>query len=85
MAKADQTSELEREIEEARERLAGTIDQLLYRSNPKTIARRQLAAAKAVFVHPQTGELKLPAIGAAVGGVAGTIALIVLLRKLSSR
>ena len=27
-------SDIEREIEEARERLAGTIDQLLYRSHP---------------------------------------------------
>ena len=40
MSAADRQSSLEREIEETRERLAGTIDQLLYRSSPKTIASR---------------------------------------------
>ena len=36
-------TDLEREIEETRERLATTIDQLLYRSNPKTIVSREVS------------------------------------------
>jgi hypothetical protein len=85
MAKADRNSALEREIEEARERLAGTIDQLLYRTSPKTIASRQVAAMKAVYVDPETGQPKTGNIAKTVGGVVGTVVLVVLLRKYSSR
>jgi hypothetical protein len=85
MAKADRNSALEHEIEEARERLAGTIDQLLYRASPKTIASRQAAAVKAVYVDPATGQPKTGNIAKTVGGVVGTVVLIVLLRKYSSR
>ena len=42
-------SELARDIEETRERLAGTIDELLYRTNPKTIVGRQVAQVKGVL------------------------------------
>ena len=42
-------SDIEREIEETRERLATTIDQLLYRSHPKTIVSREIAAMKALL------------------------------------
>ncbi|MEP9384041.1 DUF3618 domain-containing protein [Nocardioides sp. KR10-350] len=83
MAKADPTSALESEIEEIRERLAGTIDQLLYRSSPKTIAQRQMAAVKAVYVDPATGQPRTLNILATVGGVVGTIALFVALRKVA--
>ena len=38
---SDQVSSLEREIEQTRERLAATIDQLLHRASPKTIAKRE--------------------------------------------
>jgi len=84
MAKADPTSALEGEIEEIRERLAGTIDQLLYRSSPKTIASRQTAAVKAVYVDPETGQPRTGNIVKTVGGVVGTIVLILALRKLTS-
>ncbi|WP_425574654.1 DUF3618 domain-containing protein, partial [Streptomyces rhizosphaericus] len=49
-------SDLEREIEETRERLATTIDQLLYRSHPKTIVQREVAAVKGHYVDAATGE-----------------------------
>lgn len=83
MAKADPTSALEGEIEEIRERLAGTIDQLLYRSSPKTIASRQAAAIKATYVDPATGQPKTGNIAKTVGGVVGTVVLILVLRKLT--
>jgi hypothetical protein len=84
MAKADPTpSALESEIEQIRVRLAGTIDQLVYRASPKTIASRQLAATKAVYVDPTTGEPRTGNIAKTVGGVVVAVALIVVLRKLS--
>jgi hypothetical protein len=74
---------LEREIEETRERLAGTIDQLIYRSNPKTIVSREVAGMKAFFVDPATGEPRTENILKVVGGVVGTIAIFVLIRKVT--
>ncbi|WGX95359.1 DUF3618 domain-containing protein [Nocardioides sp. L-11A] len=76
-------SDIEREIEEARERLAGTIDQLLYRSHPKTIVGREVAQVKAHFVDPATGEPRTDNILKAVGGVVGVIALFAVLRKIT--
>jgi len=81
VSNANDTSALEREIEETRERLAGTIDQLLYRSSPKTIANREVASLKAHFVDPTTGEPRTDNILKVVGGVVGAIALIVVIRK----
>lgn len=81
MAKADNTSSLEHEIEETREQLASTIDQLLYRASPKTIVNRQIAAIKAVYVDPETGEPRTGNIAKTVGGVLGAVAVMVVLRK----
>ena len=77
-------SDLEREIEETRERLAGTIDELIYRSNPRTIVSREVAGLKAFFVDPATGEPRTENILKVVGGVVGTVALFVLIRKVTS-
>lgn len=85
MAKADRNSELEHEIEEARERLAGTIDQLVYRAHPKTIVSRQVAAVKAVYVDAETGQPNTANIAKTVGAVVGTLVVLVALRKLSNR
>ena len=83
MTKADRPSDLEREIEETRQRLAGTIDQLLYRSSPKTIAQRQAAAVKATYVDPATGQPKTANILKTAGVVVGVVGLLVALRRLS--
>ncbi len=77
-------SALEREIEETRERLAVTIDQLLYRSSPKTIISRETASMKAHFVDAQTGQPRTDNILKVVGGVVGVVALFVLIRKVAS-
>jgi hypothetical protein len=76
-------SDIEREIEETRERLAGTIDQLLYRSHPKTIVSREVAQVKAYYVDAATGEPRTDNILKTVGGVVGVIALFVVLRKIT--
>lgn len=77
-------SDIEREIEEARERLAGTIDQLLYRSHPKTIVGREVAAVKAHYISAETGEPRTDNILKTVGAVVGVITVIVVLRKITS-
>jgi hypothetical protein len=76
-------SAIEREIEETRERLAGTIDELLYRSNPRTIVSREVAGLKAYFVDPATGEPRTENILKVAGAVVGTVALFVLIRKVT--
>lgn len=72
---------LEREIEETRDRLAGTIDQLVYRTHPKTIVGRQLATTKAYFVEPASGAPRTDNILKVVGGVAATMVLFAVIRK----
>ncbi|WP_183100636.1 DUF3618 domain-containing protein [Nocardioides pelophilus] len=79
---SEKPSDIEREIEEARERLAGTIDQLLYRSSPKTIVSREIAQVKAHYVDAATGEPRTDNILKTVGGVVGVVAVIIVIRKL---
>ncbi|MXG88354.1 DUF3618 domain-containing protein [Nocardioides flavescens] len=74
-------SQLEREIEETRERLAGTIDELLFRAHPKTIVGREVAGVKAFFVDHATGEPRTENILKVVGGVAAFVAVLVVIRR----
>ena len=83
MTKGDSQNDLEHDIEQTRQRLAGTIDQLLYRSSPKTITRRQVASVKARYVDPVTGQPKVPNILKTAGVVVGVVGLVVALRQLS--
>jgi hypothetical protein len=69
------------DIAETRNRLAGTIDQLVYRTKPKTILSRQMAATKASFYDDQ-GSLDLAKVGKVVGIGVGVIATIVAIRKI---
>jgi hypothetical protein len=77
----NQMSSLEREIEETREHLATTIDQLLYRANPKTIASREATNMKARFVDPATGRPRTDNILRVAGGIVGVIVVLVAIRK----
>ena len=74
---------LESEIEATRERLAETIDQLVYRASPKTIARREAESFKAYFVDAQ-GRARVDNIVKVVGAVVGVVATVVALRKVTS-
>ena len=76
-------SSIEQEMEVTRERLAGTIDQLVHRASPKTIARREVATVKAFFVDPQ-GNPRTDNILKVAGGVAGFVVFVVVTRKLTS-
>ncbi len=77
-------SDLEREIQETRERLATTIDQLIHRSHPKTIAQREVAAVKGHYVDAATGEPRTDNILRTVGVLAGVVVLFVVVRKVAS-
>ena len=78
----ERTESLEREIEETRERLAATIDQLVDRTSPKNVVRREVAAAKAVFVDAD-GNPRTENILKVVGGVAGFVGLLVVIRRVT--
>jgi hypothetical protein len=80
---SDELDSLEREIAETRERLATTIDQLLYRSSPKTIVSREVALVKGHYVDPVTGEPRTDNILKTVGGVVGAVVLLVVLRRVT--
>ena len=75
---------LEREIEETRERLATTIDQLIHRSSPKTIVNREVAQVKGFFIDPLTGEPRTENILKVAGGLVGAVVLVVILRKITN-
>ena len=71
---------IEADMEATRERLAETIDQLLYRASPKTIARREVNAFKGFFVGPDGP--RVDNIAKVVGGVVGVVAVFVVVRKI---
>jgi hypothetical protein len=79
-----QLSALEREIEETRENLAATIDQLLYRVHPKTIVGREVSSIKAHYVDAQTGQPRTDNILKTVGIVVGVVGFFVVVRKVVS-
>jgi len=70
------------DIADTRERLAGTIDQLVYRVKPKTIASRQYESIKARFVTAD-GAADTQMIAKVAGGVLGFIVLVVVIRKVA--
>ena len=80
---SDQVSSLENEIEQTRERLGATIDELVYRASPKTIVRREVASVKGYFVDP-SGAPRQDNIIKVVGGVVGAVVLLVVIRKVVS-
>lgn len=80
MAAARTPDQITSEIAETRERLAKTIDDLVYRVKPKTIASRELASIKARFVHPD-GSLNTTSVAKVAGGVVGLVVLVIAIRK----
>lgn len=70
-------------MEATRDRLAGTIDQLVYRASPKTIAKREVASVKGFFVDPGTGHPRTTNIIKVVGGVVGVVALFAVIRSVT--
>lgn len=78
----NELSSLERDIEQTRERLAQTIDQLVHRANPKTIIGRQVTTIRAHFVDA-SGSPRTDNILKVAGGVVGVVALLVAIRRVT--
>jgi hypothetical protein len=72
---------IESDIEVTRARLASTIDQLVYRTSPKTIAKREVNAVKGYFVDAN-GAPRTENIIKVVGGVVGVVVVFGLIRKI---
>ena len=72
---------IESDIELTRERLASTIDQLVYRTSPKTIAKREVNQVKGFFVDAQ-GAPRTDNILKVVGGVVGVVVVFGIIRKI---
>jgi hypothetical protein len=74
---------LEREMEQTRQRLAVTIDQLVDRVSPKNVVDRRVATAKAVFVDAH-GDPRTDNVLKVVAGVFGFVGLLALIRRVTS-
>ena len=74
-------SSIESDIEMTRERLASTIDQLVYRTSPKTIAKREVNQVKGYFVDA-SGAPRSENIVKVVGGIVGVVVVFGLIRKI---
>jgi hypothetical protein len=86
-AVAQTPAQIEAEIEATRLRLAGTVDELTTRMQPKEIARRSAEDAKAKAysaTHTEDGKLRTERV-AAVGAAAALLAGLVSLRALRRR
>jgi hypothetical protein len=77
-----ETDELVDEIEQIRMRLASTVDELVDRAHPRSIAQRSLHNLKSRFVDEQ-GSPKLETIVPVVAGTAAVIAVFVVIRRLT--
>jgi Protein of unknown function (DUF3618) len=69
------------EIAQTRTRLAGTVDQLVYRANPKTIAKREVSSVRSRFVGPD-GKPKVDAIAKTAAVIVGIVTAVAVLRKI---
>ncbi len=74
--------DLEYDIERTRDRLADTLDELLFRIKPKTIVQRQIEDTKAHFVDAR-GQLRTEKVVAVAGAAIGVVAFFVVVRKLT--
>jgi hypothetical protein len=79
-----ETTALEAQMEATRERLADTIDQLVHRASPKTIAQREITSIKGYFVDLRTGQPRTTNILKVVGGVVGAAVLFAAVRRIAS-
>jgi uncharacterized YccA/Bax inhibitor family protein len=77
-----QPDRIEQDIEETRARLAATIDQLVDRTSPKKVVKREVASVKRTFVDEQ-GNPRTENILKVVGGVAGLVVVLVVIRKVT--
>jgi len=78
------TARIEQDIQAARARLEGTVNELAYRTQPQVIAQRQLRGLRLrldAATHTQDGELRLERIGAVAAAVVVVVVGLTLLRR----
>ena len=81
MATAE-SDDLVDEIEQILLRLAGTVDELIDRTNPKNIVRRRIEDAKAHFVD-EGGSPRLENIIPVVAGTFALLGAIIVIRRIA--
>lgn len=74
---------LKTDIAVTRERLAATIDQIVDRTNPKNVARRQVSGFVGFFVD-ENGGPRTDNILKVAAGVAGFLVVVGVIRKVAS-
>ena len=77
-----ETDELVDEIEQIRMRLATTVDELVDRAHPRSIAQRSLRNLKNRFVDEQ-GSPRFETIVPVVAGTAALVTVVVVIRRLT--
>lgn len=83
MSDSRSLDQIEKDIEDHRERLASTIDELAYRIKPANLARRQFAEGKSALydaTHTPDGEINYAVVGPAVG-VAVLLVAVAIYRR----
>lgn len=75
------SNDLVDEIEQIRSRLAGTVDELIDRTNPKNIVRRRIEDTKAHFVD-EGGSPRLENIIPVVAGAFALLGAIIVIRRI---
>ena len=78
------TARIEQDIQAARARLEGTVNELAYRAQPQVIAERQVQSLKlrlASATHTEDGELRIERIGAVVAAAVVLVVAVGLLRR----
>lgn len=79
--------EIEADLAATRQRLAGTIDELAFRAQPKEVAKRQVEGLKLAAndaTRTPDGELKTDKVAAGVGGLGAVLLLLGLIRRARS-
>ena len=77
------TARIEQDIETARSRLEGTVNELAYRSQPQVIVQRQVQGLKLrldAATHTESGELRVERVAAVVAAVVVVVVVVGQLR-----
>ena len=78
------TARIEKDIEAARSRLEGTVNELAYRAQPQVIAQRQAQSLKLKLdaaTHTPEGDLRVERIAAVVGAAVALVVVVGLIRR----
>ncbi|CAM2894761.1 MULTISPECIES: DUF3618 domain-containing protein [Dermacoccus] len=79
--------QIEAELAASRSRLAGTIDELAFRAQPKEIAKRQTESARLALTdatRTADGDLRQDRVAMGLGGVGAFMLLVGLAKRLRS-